>query len=1334
MKRLLLLILNIIIVIVSYAIPNDLRFRHFSVEDGLSSNSVRAIIQDKYGFLWIGTDEGLNRYDGKTIKLYKFDSQGTNGYVSSLYDNNDHIWVGTDEGIYIFDHATETFVPFDLTTANHTGIHTNVNHITKDKDNNLWFSTVGQGVFKYNIAKQHLEQYEFRDANGLMASILIDSENQVWAITNWGNSAVSKLNKADNTFEPFPLLYENKKHDSNSLVMLEDSEHAFWLGTWECGLQKIDKYSGKTTTYLHPTEGKGVMHIHSMMEYAPHQLLVGSDDGLLLFNTITGEHHLFTENETNPYSLSNRFVYPIVKDREGGIWIGTYYGGINYISPNTGQFESFAYSRFSNSVNGNVIGNFCEDPYGHIWIASDDGGLNCYSPKDRNFTHYLPDKNKNSLSYHNVHALCMDGNNLWIGTYTGGVNVLNIPTGTFKTYSSSQSNPNTLDGSSSYAIYKDREGRIWIASMSGINLYNREEDHFIRVKDLGVLTIDIDQDTKGNIWFSTQGKGLFKYDPVKQIWKNYKYSHTQGALINDQVNCTLIDNNGQMWIGTMNGLCKYHAEADTFEPVQLHIPSLNICSILEDQHILWLTTTKGLVRYVPGEGCQVFTKSDGLQSDQFLPNAGLKTSDGKIYIGSVNGFNAFYPYQIKTNQVLPPVIITGLEIYNKEIQVGEKILPTALHQTKELELSYKDNVFSLLYASLSYCTPSKNQYAYKLEGFDKDWNYVGSQNKATYTNLPAGTYTFKVKATNNDGVWNETGTSLKITIHPPFYWCTASKLLYFVLICIAFGFFIRFIIKRTEKKHTAEINKLNANKEKEVHEAKIKFFTMIAHEIRTPVSLIIGPLEKIMKSPVSLPSTVRDDLNIIDRNSQRLLFLVNQLLDFRKVEQEGMKMRFASQNIYQLLKAVCERFEPFIAQHGARLTVEYPDAGFTAIVDSEAVTKLVSNLLTNASKYTKDEVILTCITQPEQHTFTIRVTDNGIGISKEEQKKIFHPFYQAMDNKPGTGIGLSIVKSIVESHNGCIEVESEVNKGSSFIVTLPVEQAQVLPQDTGTSLLDNPAIPEDILQESLPGSPAKHKPAMLIVDDNEEMLNFLSGSLADRYSILTAEDGVEALEKLKENEVTLIVSDWMMPRMDGVEFCKAVRASQTTSHIPFILLTAKTDTNSKIEGMDCGADAYIEKPFSMQYLEACIKNLVDLRNLLRQKFSKMPLVPLNSIANNSMDDKFLTRMNEIIEENFSNPELSVDFLAEQLCISRSGLFGKIKTLANITPNELIQVVRLKKAAALLAENKYRINEICYMVGFNNPSYFSKCFQKQFGMKPGEFVNGKRNSPPVAEMN
>lgn len=600
MKRLVLLLLNLLMPMILFAASNDLCFRHFSVEDGLSSNSVRALMQDKYGFLWIGTDEGLNRYDGTTVKLYRLKDRGANEAISSLYSTLNKIWIGTDEGIYIYDYETEDIMPFVLATSKNIHIETNTNHIVEDKDKNLWFTTVGQGIFKYNTITNHLEQYEFKNANGLMASVLVDSENQIWAITNWGNSGLFKLNKAENKFETFPLSYESGKHDSNALVMLEDSEHTLWLGTWECGLQKIDKYSGKATTYLHPTDGKGATHIHSIMEYAPHQLLIGSDDGLLLFNTITEEYQLFTEDETNPHSLSNRFVYPIIKDHEGGIWIGTYYGGVNYISPNTGQFESFVHSRFSNSVNGTVIGRFCEDSNGDVWIASDDGGLNRFSPKNRKFSHYLPLEGKNSLSYHNVHALCMDGDNLWIGTYTGGVNVLNLQTGTFKTYSAYQDNPASLDGTSSYAIFKDRKERIWVTSMSGVNLYNREKDNFTRIKYLDALTIDIDQDTKGNLWFSTQGKGLFKYHPEKQIWKNYIHDHKNpNSLANNQVNCVLIDTNGEMWVGTMNGLCKYNAEEDAFETLPLEIPSHNICSIIEDQRILWLTTTKGLVRYTP---------------------------------------------------------------------------------------------------------------------------------------------------------------------------------------------------------------------------------------------------------------------------------------------------------------------------------------------------------------------------------------------------------------------------------------------------------------------------------------------------------------------------------------------------------------------------------------------------------------------------------------------------------------------------------------------------------------------------------------------------------------
>lgn len=1305
----------------------DFRFRHFTMDDGLSSNMVWAILQDSRGYMWFGTDGGLNRYDGIEVKEYKFTINSRHGldcnYISSLCEDGDRLWVGTDDGIYIYSYRTDTFTFFDKKTKSGTNIETNVYDIGKDKEGIFWIATGRQGVFKYSEKADILEQYDFADCTGFVAKIYIDHENRIWAASNQGNYGIYRLNKAKNEFEPFILKKGNSTMAAHALAIFEDSENNLWLGTWQNGLLKIDRHSGTAETYLHPSDEEGIVHIHSIMEYASHQLLIGSDDGLTLFNTVTGESKLYAPDMLKPNSLSNRFVYPICKDREGGVWIGTYYGGVNYLSPTNSQFESYVQSRFENSVKGTVIGRFCEDARGNLWIASDDGGLSCMSPTDKRFVNYMPQSGKNSLSYHNVHALCMDGDDLWIGTYAGDLNVLNTRTGVFRKYVSDKADSLTLYENSSYAIFKDREQRIWVTGMSHLNLYNREKDNFIRIKRLGGMTIDIDQDTEGNLWFATQGKGLFCFNPQKQQWKHYEYGNEPGDLPSGLVNCVTIDRNGQIWVGTMEGLCRYVPEKDSFERIPLDIPNQNICCIIEDEQTFWMTTGRGLVHYVPGEGCQVFTKSDGLQSDQFMPNAGIKTSDGKIYVGSVNGFSGFYPFQIRTNTQIPPVRITGLELFNAKVPVGDELLPVPMEYLEKLELAHDDNVISLHYAALSYCTPERNAYAYKLEGFDKEWNYVGNQTKATYTNLPAGSYVFRVKAANNDGVWNEEGASLKIVVHPPFYLTLPFKIFYVLLFCALLAYLIKLLLKRVEKKHVNVINQLTENKEKEMHEAKIQFFTVIAHEIRTPVSLIIGPLEKVLKAQLSLPESIRNDLNIIDRNSQRLLYLVNQLLDFRKVEQQGMKLKYSEQNIYQLLQSVCERFTPFITQYGATLKLECPDEEFTAMIDYEAITKVVSNLLTNASKYTRDEVTVSCSLAPDRHTFTIRVADNGVGISKEDQKKIFNPFYQAMENKPGTGIGLSIVKSVVELHNGRIEVQSELNVGSVFSVILPTEHAE------GTALQEEAAgevkKPVAAEEETLPKAQPDGKPVMLIVDDNCEMLDFLSSSFADKYTVLKAEDGVEAQEVIRRNDISLIVCDWMMPRMNGIDLCRAVRADWSTSHIPFILLTARTDTNSKVTGMDCGADVYIEKPFSVQYLMACIDNLLELRNLLRQKFSKMPLVPLNSIANNTVDNEFLTRINEIIEENFSNPELTVDFLAEQMGVSRSGLFSKVKMLANITPNELIQVIRLKKAAALLAENKYRINEICYMVGFNTPSYFAKCFQKQFGMKPGEFANRKQ---------
>lgn len=1308
-------------------IPGSFRFRHYSVEDGLSANSIRSLIQDRRGYIWIGTENGLNGFDGITIKDYSYGTHNTpaNNSINAMCEAADGtIWIATDIGAFRYLPDEDRFYAFDTRLADGGEISSILYGVCEDKDHNIWLASYGQGVFRYNVKNDELVQYKIQDCLNNAYFVLSDSDNNIWVTGNApGKVALYKLNKGNNTFETFVLKHPPGSKLSNAQVIYEDASHFLWLGTRTTGLLRVDRYSGELTEYLTPQPGNAMMHIHSIAEYAHQVLMVGSDNGLTILNTFTGDFKNFLPDETNPFSLSNQFVYPILRDHEGGIWIGTYYGGVNYVSPRNGQFDSFVHTKYANSVGGNIISCFAEDESGNIWIGSDDGGLSCYSPQTGLFKNYMPQGEKNSLSYHNIHALCFDGEDLWIGTYSGGLNVLNTRTGKFRLYQSVADDPNTLDQSSIYSIFKDRDDNIWVTTMSGLNLYNRQQDNFIRIKDFGYVTMDIRQDTKGDLWFATQGKGLFRLTYGSNSWKNYRHSNKPGALIGDMVNCLYVDSHGDIRVGTTNGICKYNALTDSFEEVNPEDDLKTVNFIVEDDNKFWIATGKGLLHYTPGEGSVVFGQNDGLQSDLFLPSAGMKASDGKIYLGTVNGFNAFYPHRIKRNAFVPPVILTGLEVFNKEIPVEEgTLLPAPLDKLQQLDLSHRDNVFSINYAALSYAIPQRNRYAHKLEGFDKDWNYVGNQHKATYTNLPAGTYTFRVKASNNDGIWNDSGTGLKIVIHPPFYLTAVFKAIYVILAFLALVLIFRFLIFRTEKKHQSELEALKSKKEKEVHEAKISFFTMIAHEIRTPVALIIGPLEKIMSNNGAIPETMRSDLNVIDRNSQRLLSLVNQLLDFRKVEREGISVKLETHNIYEIIHSVSDRFRPFITQQGTRFIVDCPTAEAKVTVDREAITKLVSNLLTNASKYTEDEVELRCQLLPEENRFVITVRDNGCGISNDDKEKIFKPFYQGSDTKPGTGIGLSIVNNIVEAHNGTIEVESEPGKGSTFIVTLPSDLKVEEKNYNYTGDFAGERLPDDILSEPLPTETSRtSKPLMLIVDDNEEMLNFLTASFCDEYNILVAKDGDKALKLLQNNEVALIISDWMMPKLNGVELCKAVRANLLTSHIPFILLTAKVDLSSKIEAMDIGADVYIEKPFSLQYLKSCIHNLIDLREMLYRKFSKIPFVPLNSIAGNKADERFLTRMNELIEENISNPDLSVDFLAERLCISRSGLFAKIKTIANVTPNELIQTVRLKKAASLLAENEYRVNEVSYMVGFNNPSYFTKCFQKQFGAKPGEFM-------------
>ena len=1314
MKRILLVTIAILVLMPCQG-RDEYRYRNITMNDGLAANTVRNIVQDPYGFIWLGTDNGLCRYDGTQVQTYRIAELGMNQYISSLLTAEDAIYVGTEKGVFQLKQASQQFtrLPMDISSA--------VTSLSLDKSGDLWVSTMENGVWHYGIKTGQTRQYKLTSVNNAAAQILIDNTNQIWTITNWGGPAIERLNRLHDQFEPVGISYDG---NSGGLRMLQTRDGRIWIGSWEDGLLLMHG-DGRLEQVLNPALARVGQHIHTLYERADDCISIGCDDGVICFNPKTREWKRFFEDLQIPQNRqSDRFVYAITSDKEGGLWVGTFYGGVHYISPVGKRFEAHT---IETGLRGNVISRFCEDKHGRIWIASDDGGLMCYDPKEHRFVDY---PHQDVLARQNAHALCFSGDELWVGTYTNGVLVLNIETGSLRQYMQTQ-DLHSLDNPSCYALYTDISGDVWVGTMEGLNFYNRLANHFERIGKTDAMVIDIDEDWEGRLWVSTEGGGLWQYNPTAKKFRQYRHKDGDDySLPDDQVNNVMVDESGRLWIGTQNGLCHYDTEHDRFEHIRLEVPSRNVMGIIEDNGALWLSTERGIVRYEPGADTgtdnmqrpqtQRFTRHDGLVSEQFQPGAGLKASDGRIYFGSTNGFNTFYPYQIKVNSVMPPVYITSLSIMNREEHTAEG-LPLDLSQTKELILGYGDaRMVAFSFASLSYCSPEKNQYAYMLEGFDRDWNYVGNQNRATYTNLPAGTYLFRVKATNNDGLWSTNEATLKIVVHPPFWWSWYAKLFYLLLIGLIIWYYVHTRLKRAEYRHQLEMQRLNEEKEKEVREARLNFFTMIAHEIRTPVSLIIGPLEKLMK--VGSPT---DDLRVINRNAHRLLELVNQLLDFRKVEQQSLVIHFAPQNIHELIKSISERFAPTFEQGGKHFSVEFPDEQFTAIIDREAVTKVVSNLLTNANKYTTDEVRLSCHAGPDEDHFQIVVADNGIGIKEEDQQRIFEPFFQAEGNKPGTGIGLNIVKNIVDLHHGTISVASAVGKGSTFTVVLPVSQ-QVIEEDVGKLTEEKEPYTEADSRTSsgslhLSPSSDHQGETMLIVDDSEDMVGFLSENFKEKYEVMTASDGIEALDILSKHEVNIIISDWMMPRMDGAELCRRVRQNQLTSHIPFVMLTAKTDDDSKVEGMDVGADTYIEKPFSLQYLEACIRNMLLMRRRLMEKFSTQPLEPVTKIAQNPTDNEFLIKMNQIIEENFSNSDLNVDFLADRLNISRSGLFAKIKTLADVTPNEMIQIVRLKRAAQLLHEGGHLVSEVGYMVGFSNPSYFSKCFQKQFGIRPTDYI-------------
>lgn len=972
--------------------PVDPMVRSITMDNGLPSNAVRSVVQGSKGYMWFGTDNGLCRFDGYDVKTYYNPFTTVDQYVSALTACEEGLLVGCNNGAYLFSYETDRFQKLsDKITAP-------VLNFSLDGDQNVWISTIGQGVFRYNRTTHELHQYPMKNIQGKVQCMLVDANNQVWMLSNHSKASIYHLNKSTDQFEAFPV-----KGDANKfygLAMLASPDGNIYVGTWDNGLFKLNA-DGSAEQLISGTLSNAVHHIHQLYNNGNKYILIASDDGLVQYDIQNRSWSMLSEVNDPSRSTNERFVYGIAGDKEGGIWVTTFYGGVSYL-PSTSVEERFrAYSARQGGLRGNVVGRFFEDQQHRIWIATDDAGLDCFNPQTNSFVSY---PGKAAMGKYNVHALFADENDLWVGTYGNGVIRMNMATGAQQIFQTD----GMVSGSNAYCIYRDRKNRLWAASMDGASLFDESQQKFRKIKSFKSLTIDIKEDPQGNVWFATQGGGLWRLGK-NNAWKQYKHVENDStSLVSDQVNCLTIGEKGQLYAVTGDGLCEFLPSKGIFRRISIDAPSQDFTSLVISQGVMWISTSKGIVKYTPGEPVQLFNKYDGLTCDQFMPNAGLLASDGRIYFGSTRGFNCFYPYLVKINQVAPPVAITSVELFGKPIEAGSDQLDKSLSHAAELNLSHNENTINISFAALSYVSPEKNQYAYKLEGVDKDWIYT-HEHRANYTNLPAGTYTFLVKATNNDGVWSKNEARLQIVVHPPFWWSLPAKILYLLLIGYAIYWFMQIRLKREKLRHQEELDQLELKQDQEMRDARLQFFTMIAHEIRTPVTLIIGPLESLkehwkqVSEKLTDGETITQTLSVIDRNAQRLLLLVNQLLDFNKVQQKGMQVHFRLNNISKLMHAVAERFAPTFEQKSIRLKVDYPADDLVAMIDQEAVTKVISNLMTNALKYTEDYVRLSCRLLEDGTHFRIEVEDNGLGISPDEKEKIFGAFYQARDNKPGTG-------------------------------------------------------------------------------------------------------------------------------------------------------------------------------------------------------------------------------------------------------------------------------------------------------------------------------------------
>ncbi len=1356
-----------------------------SLPPNFEYNGIRCITKDYKGYMWFGTADGLIRYDGINLFVYENDPDDSlsishNAITSMMEDTNKNLWIGTASGLNLYNRDMDNFIWVSSLSENLSRLNNNyISAICEDNKRLLWLGTIGDGVNVYDPDKQYINHYSYSPDDSIAISsdritcIVLDREVNVWLGTQNGLNLFLGKNKG------FRKYYSEEGRiesiSSNNITSLAvDLEGNLWVGTKGGGINKLIKRNDDILfqRYYSSSQAGSLSSnfILSLNADSWSNLWIGTENGGLNKLPKNANHfEVFKNVEGSNSSLSSNSIWSLYCDNEGRIWIGTYNKGINVIDEKFSKFESYQKNIVDkNSLTDNDVTGFTEDSHGNVWIATDGGGICRFNPALRKFDRIiLHDGNHNYLSNNAIQAILFDSKgNLWVGTWAGGIDRLNedgVKIENYKIESKQGTGNNNI-----VSLYEDLGANVWVGTAgSGLFKYCSATNTFNQIicdNSSGILTekayvTSILEDSEETLWVGTLfGIAVQKKNPdQKYACTNYFRTDIYPSLSSNSIEVIFEDSHRRLWFGTSDkGLNLFKKQDSTFIVFQSKdgLPSNSIRGILEDDEgFLWITTNKGVSKFNPDSVIFTnYTREDGLNSNEFYLHSCLRTKKGEFYMGGENGFNVFYPENIKNNNVIPQVYLTNLNINNTTAEIGFRNSPLkkCIEGTSEIVLGYKQSSFTIEFVALNYTRSSRNQFSYKLEGFDIDWNYIGNSRSASYTNIKPGKYVFMVKGSNNDGVWNNTPTSIRIIVKPP-YWKTWWAILsYIVLISVLITVSLKIWNERIKIKHQLKLEQLGREKEHELNEANIQFFTNISHEFRTPLSLIIAPLESLV---LTTHSKVKEQLMVIYRNAQRLLHLTNNLMDFRKLEEGRTRVMVKYGEIVSFISEVSSYFKVNFKRRHINFTINASDEFIQGWFDPEKLETIMLNLLSNAAKYTPDgrgiQIVIntldaTCAKEkyaisekassPDARFIEIKVIDNGSGISSEDIPFVFEKFYQSdfarKKKNSGTGIGLTLTKGLVELNHGLIKVRSIPNHETCFSFVMPIDVTsfsvdEIVDESTSvlsSTIIDIPEKPG--LSQHKGDLKNKHdkRTDLLIVEDNYELRTFLTREMSEKYNILQAENGEQGIELAFQKIPDLIVSDVLMPQSSGIDLCNVLKADIRTCHIPIILLTAKTSISEQVEGIDTGADAYLTKPFNMQFLEAKINQLIQSRRKLYAHFSQDVYIMPNKITDNEMDQQFIQKTIDYIVLNIANDKLYVEGLASEMSMSRSNVYRKIKALTGKTIIEFITSIRLKQSIKLMEMSKYSLSEIAYMTGFSSLSYFTKCFKKQYGKPPSDYLS------------